>query len=99
VDEDGEGHAELAAVEGTLRLANHDGIEVTASALDRVEQAQRLRPALPWQRAREPDVEELGNDLSADRFDQAASTGKLPGFRRLRVLLVPGLLRVRQQAA
>jgi hypothetical protein len=51
VDEYGKRHAELAAVEGALRLADRYGVEVSRRALDRVEQSERFRSALPRQRA------------------------------------------------
>ncbi|KHD77179.1 hypothetical protein MB27_12040 [Actinoplanes utahensis] len=75
VHEDGERHAELAAVEGALRLTDDHGLEVAAGAFDGFEQAGRFRPPLPRQDAGEPDVEELGDDFTADRIDQAAGAG------------------------
>nr|WP_041832155.1 hypothetical protein [Actinoplanes sp. N902-109] len=49
VHEHGEGHAELAAVERALRLADDDGVEVAAGAFDGVEQPERFRAPLPRQ--------------------------------------------------
>ncbi|WP_275560582.1 hypothetical protein [Streptomyces sp. 5-6(2022)] len=50
VDEDGEGQAELVAVEGTLRLADHDRFEAPVGVFERLQQGRGARPALPGDR-------------------------------------------------
>ena len=69
VDEDGEGEPELVAVERSLRLPDHDGVEAAVRIAERLEQSRGLRAALPWQRSGLADVEVLGDDLAAGGFD------------------------------
>ena len=72
VHEHRERESELVAVERALRLADHDGVEAAVRVAERVEQPRRLGAALPRQRPRLADVEELGDDLAAGRFDDLA---------------------------
>ena len=62
VDEDGESQAELVAVEGAGRLADHHRLEAAVGPLERLEQWGRLGAALPRQGPALADVEELGDD-------------------------------------
>ncbi len=90
VHEHGEGEPELVAVEGSLWLADDDGIEATGGVLEGGEQAGRLGAALPGQRPGLAHVEELGNDLAADGLDDLAGRSELPPPRGLGVLPVLG---------
>jgi hypothetical protein len=49
VGEDGEGEAELVAIEGPLRLTDHDAVEATIGIRQRCKQASTLRAPLPRQ--------------------------------------------------
>jgi hypothetical protein len=44
--EDGKGHAELVAVEGTLRLTDHPGLEAAERVLERVQESECQAPGL-----------------------------------------------------
>ena len=77
VREDGEGEPELVAVEGALRLADHDGVELSLRIAEGLEEAGGLGPALPREGTRLPDVEELLDDLAV-WFDGLARAGELP---------------------
>jgi hypothetical protein len=88
VSEQRERVAELIAVKGPLRLADHHGIKPAAGVGQRREQRGGLRPALRRDRAGLVDIEELGHDPAAARLDQALGPGDLPGTRRLGVLVV-----------
>jgi hypothetical protein len=52
VGEDGEGEAELVAIEGPLRLTDHDAVEAAVGVGQRVKEASTLRAPLPRQRPR-----------------------------------------------
>jgi hypothetical protein len=49
VGEDGEGEAELVAIEGPLRLTDHDAVEAAIRLGQRVKEASTLRAPLPRQ--------------------------------------------------
>ncbi|WP_240972152.1 MULTISPECIES: hypothetical protein [unclassified Microbispora] len=78
VVEELEGIAELVAVEGALRLTDHDGVEPPIGVAQLVEQDRGLRPALRRDRSRLVDVEELRDDHAAAWFDQCLRPGQLP---------------------
>ena len=90
VSEHREGEPELIAVERALRFADDDRVEPTIRVAERLEELRGFGSTLPRQRPGLSDVEELGDDLAADRFDHLAGTGQLPVARRRRVLLVLG---------
>lgn len=85
-----EGQRELRAVERALGLPDHDGVEASVGGAQEPEEPAGLRSALPGKGARLSDVEELGNDLPARRFDELRSTAELPRARGRRLLLVLG---------
>nr|WP_049575307.1 hypothetical protein [Streptomyces sp. SBT349] len=89
VGEDGEGQAELVPVEGTLRLADHHGVEAPVGVFERVQQRGGARPACPGDRPGLPGVEELRHDLAL-RFDQGLGSGDLPGAGGFRILEILG---------
>jgi hypothetical protein len=59
-------------------LADHDGIETSIGSGEIPEQPSGLGTALPWQGPRGTDVEVLGHDRPADRFDDLAGPRQLP---------------------
>jgi hypothetical protein len=63
VHEDGKGHAELVAVEGALRLTDHDGLKAAEWVLEGVQEPERFGATFPWQGAGRADVEEFLDDL------------------------------------
>jgi hypothetical protein len=77
VGEHGEGQAELVAIEGSLGLADDDGVETPARVAERVEESGGLGAAFPRERTGLADVEELGDDL-AGGLDDLARAGELP---------------------
>ncbi|WUP84569.1 hypothetical protein OHB01_08600 [Microbispora hainanensis] len=72
VVEELEGVAELVAVEGSLGLTDHDGVEPPVGVAQLVEQDRGLRPTLRRDRSRLVDVEELRDDHAAAWLDQCA---------------------------
>jgi hypothetical protein len=89
VDEDGEGVAELVAVEGALWFTDHNGVEAAVGVAEGSEEFVGAWAALPRQAAAVADVEVLGDDLAASGLDQGAGAGELPvsgGFGILKVL-------------
>jgi hypothetical protein len=78
VDEHRESEPELVAVEGALRLADHDRVELSVRLREHLEKAGSFGPAGPREGARLAHVEELGNDLTTGRFDELAGSGELP---------------------
>ena len=77
VGEHGEGEPELVAVEGALRLADHDGIEAPGRVAERLQQSVRLGPPLPWQRSAVADVEVLLDDRAV-AVDELPAAFELP---------------------
>ena len=90
VDEHRERQAELVAAKGSLWFADHHGGEASGGVLERVQETGCLRPALPRQRPRLADVEELLDDLTTRGHDDLAGAGELPVAGRRGVLLVLG---------
>jgi hypothetical protein len=78
VDEHREGEPELAAVEGACWLADDDGVEAAVALPEAAQQVGRLGTALPGQRPAPAEVEVLGDDHRALRFDQGLCSGELP---------------------
>jgi hypothetical protein len=87
VDEDRERESVLVAVEGPLRFPDHHRLEPALWVLQGIKQQGCLRPAFPRDRARLPDVEELGHDLTV-ALTQGAGPSDLPAAGCLRVLLI-----------
>ncbi|WP_234025016.1 MULTISPECIES: hypothetical protein [unclassified Streptomyces] len=85
VHEEREGEAELVVVEDTLRLTDDDRIETAIRILQGREQLCGPRPSQPRQRPALPDIEVLGDDAAAGRFDERSGAGELPvpGSRRI----------------
>ena len=83
VDEDREGEAELVAVEGSLRFADHDRVEPAYRVAERVEESGGFGSSFPGQRAGLSDVEELGDDLPTGGTDQLVGSGQLIGSGQL----------------
>ena len=79
VIEDRESQAVLVAVEGTVRFADHHGVEPAIQALEFGEQRGCLRAALPRDGAGLVYVEELRHDYAATRLDEGTGSGDLPG--------------------
>ena len=71
--EDGEGESELVAVERTLGLADHDGVEPSLRITEGLEEPAGLRSPLPGEGAGLPDVEELLDDLAVGLDDLTRS--------------------------
>nr|WP_262928549.1 hypothetical protein [Streptomyces sp. CBMA152] len=90
VGEEGVGETVLVVVEDTLRFADHDRAEPPVGVLERVEECGGSWTSAPGQGARVPDVEVLGDDAPADRFDQSLGPVQLPGTRGRRVLQILG---------
>jgi hypothetical protein len=90
VDEQGEGVAELVAVELSLRLADHHGVEGAVRVFQFGQQGEGLRPALPGDGPGVAGVEVLGDDGAAVGFDEGLGAGQLPGPGGFGVLLVLG---------
>ena len=90
VGEDGEGEAELVAIEGPLRLTDHDAVEAAIGVGQRVKEASTLRAPLPRQGPRRSQVEELIDDGAVGGLDQLPRSAELPPTGRIRVLLVFG---------
>jgi len=78
VAEEWEDEPELVAVEHPVRLADYDRVKASARVAESVEKSCGLRPALPGQRARLTDIEELANDLATVRLDEGPSARELP---------------------
>ncbi|MET7765242.1 hypothetical protein ABZS71_25690 [Streptomyces sp. NPDC005393] len=78
MDEDGEGVAELVAVEGALRLPDHHRVEPAERVAERLKEFVGVWAALPGQGPAVADVEVLGDDLAAGGFDQGSGAGELP---------------------
>ncbi len=87
VREDRESQAVLVPVERPLRLADNDSVEPATSVPELHQQGVRLRAALPRNRTRLANVEELGDDLAVP-ISQRLCARTLPVPRRLGVLLV-----------
>ncbi|MBL1090965.1 MULTISPECIES: hypothetical protein [Streptomyces] len=90
VDEEGEGRAELVAVEGALGLADDDGVEAALRVADYLEESGGLGARFQGRTRERPGVEVLGNDLAAGGFDEGADAGELPVAGGLGVLAVFG---------
>ncbi|MFF3919520.1 hypothetical protein ACFYZB_40075 [Streptomyces sp. NPDC001852] len=71
VDEDGEGVAELVAVERALWLSDDDGVEAPVRVAEGLEEFVGAGPALPGQGAAVADVEVLADDLAPGGLDRA----------------------------
>ncbi|MFF4287753.1 hypothetical protein ACFY0R_21000 [Streptomyces sp. NPDC001633] len=65
MDEEGEGVAELVAVEGALGLADDDGVEAALRVADYLEESGGLGRRFQGRARERPGVELLGNDLAA----------------------------------
>lgn len=90
MSEDGEGEAELIAVERPGGLAHDDRLESAVGPGQGFEEGGCHWTALPGQRAGAAYVEVLGHHDSAGRLDEAPRPGELPVLGRLGVLLVLG---------
>ncbi|OJF14759.1 hypothetical protein BG844_07985 [Couchioplanes caeruleus subsp. caeruleus] len=90
VGEHRHGEAVLVAVEGTLRLADHDRAEAPVGICEGLQQCSSPGAAAPRQGAGHADVEELGYDLSTDGFNQCGCPSELPVLGGFRVLVVFG---------
>ncbi|MET8809630.1 hypothetical protein [Streptomyces sp. NPDC004546] len=90
MDEDGEGVAELVAVEGALGFSDHDGVEAAVGVAEGLEEFVGAGAALPGQGAAVADVEVFGDDLAAGGFDQGSGAGELPVSGGLGILKVLG---------
>jgi len=86
--EQGEGQAELVAVERAGRFTDDDSVEPPGRVLEGGQQGRCFGAALPGQGAGQADVEELGDDPAAVRSDQRSGTRQLPLFRGFRDLLI-----------
>ncbi|MFE5031790.1 hypothetical protein [Streptomyces sp. NPDC056683] len=60
MDEDGDGVAELAAVEGALRFADHDGVESAVGVAEGLEEFVGAGAALPGQFGHQPHTGHVG---------------------------------------
>lgn len=89
MDEDGEGVAELVAVEGTLRLSDHVGVEAAVRSR-RAVRSSLLRGGLPGPGTAVADVEVLGDRPAAGGLDQCSGASEMPVSGGLRVLQVLG---------
>jgi hypothetical protein len=69
---------ELVAVERPLGLADRDRIEAALRVSPGGQDSVGLGSALPGNRARQSDIEEVGHNGSCTRFDQGPSTSQLP---------------------
>jgi hypothetical protein len=78
VGEDGDGQAVLVAVEGAMRLADDHVVEAAIRVSESRKEATRVGPTRPRNRTAVPDVEEAGDDLSADRSDEIVGKQILP---------------------
>src|SRR5580658_9340035 len=90
MSEEREGVAELVAVERPLRLPHHYRLEAALRVGQRGQEAAGFGPALGRDRAGLVDIKELGHDLAAVRFDQAAGASQLPRAGGFGVLVVLG---------
>jgi hypothetical protein len=79
----------LAAVEGALVFADHDGVPAALWIGQLSDQRSDLRAARPGQRAAEPGVEGLGHDPPGPGH-QTGGLLPLPGRRGHRILMILG---------
>nr|WP_237289636.1 hypothetical protein [Streptomyces gilvosporeus] len=90
VHEEGEGEAELVVVEDPLRFTDDHCVKAAVRVLEGGEQLRDPWPPHPRQRPAAPDIEVLGDDAAAGRFDERSGTGELPVPGSLWVLQIFG---------
>jgi hypothetical protein len=90
VNEQRECETELVAAECPMRFADDDAVEAPTRIGECVQQPGGFGAALPGERSRLADVEELCDDLAVDGGDQRVGSVELPGSARGGVLAVFG---------
>ncbi len=84
----GSDQRELVTEPATRALADDHGVPASVRVLQRGQQLLGLPTPLPRHRAGLADIEVLGGDDSAERFDELRRVAELPAVRGFRVLVV-----------